>query len=439
VKTKVIGLPGSIDGELKSEFNEASIGYDTACRCYASLIGHLQTDAASAAKYYYFIRVMGREASQIVLECGMQTQPNYVLIGEEIEGSRKTLQDVVRDLADMIEDRYTLKGKNFGVVLIPDGLITYIPELNSLIKEISNVYASGVLRADVRGKLSTWASAMLESLPESIRDAFLLEPENSTMSAQLNQIETERLLADLVGAEMDKRKKSSDSSYNGSFSPVCFYLGYQARSSMPSNFDSTLSFSLGCTAGALIAADTSTTGYMATMNGLTGAPATWRPGAVSISTMLTMGLRAGKSAAIMPPSSVELGSASFNHFLQVREKWRLEDCYRNPGPLQFAGSAANLLGELLRTDHAKKEEQRSEVLKLLEKLQAQVTGGKITPGVLETAVTGLTSLTDILNVVSRTEALAKDAAHARTKMAYAGVSAQRGTAAFSSVPETHGN
>lgn len=435
VQTKVIGLPGTIDGDLKGEYVEASVGYDTACRVYASMIGHLQTDAASAAKYYYFIRVMGREASQIVLECGMQTQPNMVLIGEEIEASRKSLGDVVSDLADMVEDRFAA-GKNFGVILIPEGFMTYIPELNSLLKEVSQVYAQGVSAEGVSAKLSTWASAMLESLPESIRAEMLLEPENSTGSAQLNQIETERLLGELVAAEMKKRKNAPNSQYTGSFSPVCFYLGYQARSSMPSNFDCQLSYSLGCTAGALIAADKITTGYMATMSGLTGPPSSWRPGAVSISSLLTMGRRAGKSVGILPPAPVDLGSRSFNKFSSERERWRIDDCYRNPGPLQFEGSAGDSLGELLIADHAKTEEQRAEVARLLERLKQAVFGGTVHPGVLEATVSGLTSLNDIIAVVARTEGLAKNAGTARTKLAYSGATAMRGAAALSSVQLT---
>lgn len=435
VQTKVIGLPGTIDGDLKSDYLEASIGYDTACRVYASMVGHLQTDAASAAKYYYFIRVMGREASQIVLECGMETQPNMVLVGEEIEASRKTLNDVVNDLADMVEDRFAA-GKNFGVILIPEGLMTYIPELNSLLKEVSAVYASGCSRKDVPGKLSSWASAMLQSLPESIRDEMLLEPENSTGAAQLNQIETERLLGELVGAEMKKRKSKTENAYNGSFSPVCFYLGYQARSSMPSNFDCLLSYSLGCTAGALVAADKITTGYMVTMSGLTGPPSSWRPGAVSISSLLTMGRRAGKSVAILPPAPIDLGSSAFNKFSTEREKWRIEDCYRNPGPLQFEGSAGDTLGELLTADHARTEEQRAEVVRLIERLQQAVSGGNASHGVLETAVSGLTSLNDIIGVVARSEGLAKNATSSRTKLAYSGATAMRGAAALSSVQLT---
>jgi len=277
---------------------------------------------------------------------------------------------------------------------------------------------------------------MLQSLPESIRDEMLLEPENSTGSAQLNQIETERLLGELVAAEMKKRKSNPENSYDGSFSPVCFYLGYQARSSMPSNFDCLLSFSLGCTAGALIAADKATTGYMATMQGVTGPPSAWRPGGISISSLLTMGRRAGKNVGILPPAPVDLGSSSFKQFMVKRETWRIEDCYRNPGPLQFAGSAGDALGELLMADHAKTEDQRAEVARLIEKLRAAVFAGNVQPGVLETAVSGLTSLNEIIEIVSRTESLARSAGAARTKMAYSGAIAMRGAAALSSVQLT---
>jgi len=418
-KTKVIGLPGTIDGDLKSDYLEACIGYDTACRVYSSLVGHLQTDAASAAKYYYFVRVMGREASQIVLECGLQNQPNMVLIGEELEGSRKTLSDVVKDLADMVEERSADK-KNFGVVLIPEGLVNYVPELHSLLREVSKAYGEGTPKDQLVGKLSPWSAAVLASLPESIRGDFLLEPETSTGTAQLNQIETERLLGELVSEEMSRRKASPLSDYSGNFSPVSFYLGYQARSSMPSNFDCNLAYSLGCTAGALVAADNITTGYMTTMSGLTGPPSAWRPGAVPISALLSIGRRGGHNVAVLPPTPVDLSSAAFKLFKDTRVDWRAGDCYRNPGPLQFSGPTADSLGQLLVTDHAKTELQRIQVQELLEQVREQVLGGQASHGMLDAAVSGLSSLAEILSVVQRSEGVAKGAAQARTRMAFAG-------------------
>jgi len=432
-RTKIIGLPGTIDGDLKSEYLEACIGYDTACRVYSSLIGHLQTDAASAAKYYYFVRIMGREASQIVLECALQNQPNMVLIGEELEGSRKTLSDVVKDLADMVEERFADNKKNFGVVLIPEGLVNYIPELHALLREVSKAYAAGCPPDQIPGKLSPWAAAVLASLPESIRGDFLLAPEASTGSAQLNQIETERLLGELVSEEMSRRKASADSEYSGSFSPVCFYLGYQARSSMPSNFDCNLAYGLGCTAGALVASDQITTGYMTTMSGLTGPPSTWRPGGVPISALLSMGRRAGQNVAVLPPTPVDLASSAFLKFEDLRVEWRVGDCFRNPGPLQFSGVTADALGHLLVADHAKSEQQRKEVSELLDHLREEILGGHCPPGVLEAAVTGLTSLADILHVVQRSESLAKTHASAKTRMAFAGGQSMRGAAGLTSV------
>jgi len=355
-----------------------------------------------------------------------------VLIGEELEGSRKTLSDVVKDLADMVEERFADK-KNFGVVLIPEGLVNYIPELHSLLREVSKAYADGCPKDQVPDRLSPWAAAVLASLPESIRGDFLLEPENSTGTAQLNQIETERLLGELVSEEMAKRKASAESDYSGSFSPVCFYLGYQARSSMPSNFDCNLAYGLGCTAGALIASDLITTGYMTTMSGLTGPPTTWRPGAVPISALLSMGRRAGKNVAVLPPTPVDLASSAFLQFQDLRVDWRVGDCYRNPGPLQFSGVTADLLGRLLVADHAKTEVQRKEVAELLDHLREQVLGSQCPPGVLDAAVTGLTSLADILHVVQRSEGIAKSHAQAKTRLAFAGAQSTRSILALSSV------
>lgn len=329
----------------------------------------------------------------------------------------------------MVEERFTADKKNFGVVLIPEGLVNYIPELHSLLREVSKAYATGCPKAEVPDRLTPWAAAVLAMLPESIRGDFLLEPETSTGTAQLNQIETERLLGEMVSEEMARRKASADSEYSGSFSPVCFYLGYQARSSMPSNFDCNLAYSLGCTAGALVASDKITTGYMTTMSGLTESPSVWRPGGVPIAALLSMGRRAGKNVAVLPPTPVDLASSAFLEFQELRADWRVGDCYRNPGPLQFSGETADALGRLLVADHAKAEQQRKEVEELLEHFREHVLGGNCPPGVLEAAVTGLSSLKEILTVVQRSEGIAKSHAQAKTRMAFAGGQSMRNSAA----------
>jgi len=407
-KTKVIGLPGTIDGDLKGDYLEASFGYDTACRTYAQIIGNLQTDAASARKYYYFIRLMGRSPSQIVLECGLQTQPNAVLIGEEIEGGRMTLQDIVNDLADLVEKRYAI-GKNFGVIVIPEGLIEYIPELRTLLREISEIYGRSpkATPAEVQKNLSPWALAMFGSLPETIRKEMLLTPEASSGGAQLNQIETERLLAELVGAEMSRRKANVDVAYDGAFSPVCFFLGYQARSGLPSNFDCSLGFSLGLAAAGLVDEDFNTTGYMATACGLTEPVEAWRCGGVPIAALLTTGRRAGQNVAVLPPTRVDLQGNAFQVFKSRRVAWQLNDCYRNPGPQQFTGPLANVLGQCLCADHQETEQKRRHVEELIISLQELVLAPSVLPSMLDAAATGLASLAEILHIVARTEDVAR--------------------------------
>eukprot|EP00747_Dinoflagellata_sp_TGD_P110834 gnl/TRDRNA2_/TRDRNA2_171080_c3_seq2.p1 gnl/TRDRNA2_/TRDRNA2_171080_c3~~gnl/TRDRNA2_/TRDRNA2_171080_c3_seq2.p1 ORF type:complete len:1010 (+),score=212.84 gnl/TRDRNA2_/TRDRNA2_171080_c3_seq2:273-3032(+) len=416
LSTKVIGMPATIDGDLKGEYIDASVGFDTACRVYSSLVGNLQTDAASASKYYYFIRLMGRSPSQIALECALQTQPNFVLLGEELEAERMTLRDVIDDLADVVQARQK-EGKNFGVVLIPDGLIEYIPELRTLLREVSDLYKKGVQKDNIYSSLSGLSKAMVDSMPEQSQLGLLQEPESSTGSTQLSQIESERLLADLVSAEMLRRKKDPNSGYKGNFTPVCFYMGYQARSALPSNFDCNLAYAIGCTAGALIADERDTTGYLVTVKGLTGSPQTWRCGAAPISALLSTNHRNGENVAAFPPALVDPASHAFQVYAKRRTTWQLDDCYRNPGPLQFMGPTSEMIGQVLKENHETVERKRQQVDDLLSALREQLLGSsKAMPSVLDVAVSGLQSLTDVIQVVSRTEDFARSSRQALRRL-----------------------
>ena len=352
VPTRVIGVPATIDGDLYGNNGlEASIGFDTACRVYASLVGNLATDAASARKYWYFIRMMGRSPSHITLECANLTQPNVALIGEEVEARRMTLADVVAELADAVEAR-AQQGKQFGVVLIPEGLIEFIPQVNALLKEISTArrllksapgskppsgFRSPALQeVDARERdvklvdaLAPWAQALLNSMPMFIRRQLLLDSQASDDKAQLSQIETERLLADLVRIELNRRR-SAGGAINTQFSPVCFYLGYQARSSMPSEFDADLAMSLGNGAAALVAANAS--GYMATAHCLANPMAEWRLAGIPLYSMMCADRRSGEAVAVIRPSTVDLHSPSFRRFALIRERLKLAEVRTWPPP-----------------------------------------------------------------------------------------------------------
>jgi len=371
VSTKVIGVPATIDGDLYNNGVEASIGFDTAARVYASLVGNLATDAASARKYWYFVRIMGRSPSHVTLECANLTQPNIALIGEEVEARRMTLQDVAAELADVVELR-AREGKHFGVCLIPEGLIEFIPQVNALLKEIAaarratraataapasvsqsarshnesqRARLDDSLRANaIVEALSPWAGALLNSLPQFIRKQMLLEGQASDDKAQLNQIETERLLAELVRVELLRRRQQAQLAAewcapDARFSPVCFYLGYQARSSMPSEFDASLALALGNGAAALVAAGAS--GYMATAHCLAEPTSEWRLAGLPLYAMMSADRRAGSAVAVIRPSTVDLGSPAFRRFAIIRERLQAADLYCNPGPMQFSGELAH--------------------------------------------------------------------------------------------------
>lgn len=421
VRTAVVGVPASIDGDLLGSRLEASLGFDTACRVYASIVGNLAADAASARKYWYFVRIMGRSPSHITLQVANLTNPNLALMGEEIETRRMSLAAIVSAIADGVEGR-AKEGKHYGVVLIPEGLVEYIPEMNALLREIAAVQRAahgGAAAGRAAGEptepklttrlglealsrqLTPWSAALLASMPPFIRRQLQLESQASDHKAQLSQIETERLLADMVRYELQRRREAASLTAewcapDARFDPVCFYLGYQARSSMPSRFDCDLGNTLGFGAAALAAAGA--TAYMATAHCLVGPASRWRVCGTPLYSLLSAENRAGAAVPAIRPSRVDLRGACFARFSAARRENLMGDHFVNPGPLQFHGplamqSSPHLVGHV-ETRH----EKLAELAAICRHVEATCWPG-CDEDVLRTALAQLRALKESLAVL----------------------------------------
>lgn len=299
-KTSVIGVPKTIDGDLKNAFIPISFGFDTAAKTYAEMIGNIQRDALSAKKYYHFIKLMGRSASHITLECALATHPNIALIGEEIKAKKMTLAQITNEIADIIEKR-AAKGMNYGVVLVPEGLIEFIPE-----------------------------ALIGESLPEEIQKQLLLDLDPHG-NVQVSQIETEKLLMSTVKKELERR------SFKGKFSPLSHFFGYEGRAGFPSNFDTEYCYALGYTAALLV--DEGVTGYITCVGQLHRPVQEWTVSALPLTMLMNVELRKGKQKPVIQKALVDLKGKAFECFKENRERWAIEDHYRYPGPIQFFGEA----------------------------------------------------------------------------------------------------
>jgi diphosphate--fructose-6-phosphate 1-phosphotransferase len=403
--TCVIGVPCGIDGSFKNQFVETTVGFDTACKVYSQLIGNIATDGNSAKKYYYFLRLMGNKPSHINLECALETHPNVTILSEEVAAKKMSLADVTKNIADTICKRAD-QGKNFGTVLLPEGLVAAIPEMSALIAEMNDLFKDGINdEAELVAKLTPWAKALLDSLPPFIRSQLMLERESSG-AVQLSQIEAERLLADLVKAELKVRKASGQ--YKGSFSAVCSFFGYQARCSMPSNFDCSYALSLGKCAAALVYGNK--TGYLATITGLCKPVDQWQCGGVPINSMTTCTgqvhsmtkLNEGKVRPSIPTQYVDLHGEAFK-LLKAKEKsWEVDDCYENPGPIQFAGCTADRTTVTLATEQS----DYTEKLRFMKEAMGEISQ-TCKPGcsdeVLSAATSSLKTLLDILKIIRSKE------------------------------------
>jgi pyrophosphate--fructose-6-phosphate 1-phosphotransferase len=336
---QVIGCPKTIDGDLKNAQIETSFGFDTACKTYSELIGNIQRDCNSARKYWHFIKLMGRSASHIALECALQCQPNLCLVSEEIEAKQMSLDDVVTLIAGVVARRAD-DGNNFGTILIPEGLIEFIPAIKKLIAELNDVLATPeakeVSRSEqidfVKEHLSEENLKMFNSLPTGVARQLALDRDPHG-NVQVSLIETEKLLSTMVANKLEKMKKAGK--YSGKFAAQHHFFGYEGRCAAPSNYDADYCYSLGYNATRLIAAGK--TGYMSIVKNTTAPAAEWIAGGVPITMMMNMEKRNGKMKPVIRKALVELDGAPFKYFASKREAWARYTSYVYPGPIQYWG------------------------------------------------------------------------------------------------------
>lgn len=341
---QVIGCPKTIDGDLKNDQIETSFGFDTATKTYSELIGNIERDCNSARKYWHFIKLMGRSASHIALECALQSQPNICLVSEEIESKDQTLNDIVEYIAGVVAYRAE-QGNNFGVVLIPEGLIEFIPAIGRLIQELNDLLAAhgadylnldkDAQRKYILEHLSAENKATFETLPEGVARQLSLDRDPHG-NVQVSLIETEKLISEMVAAKLDQWKK--EGKYAGKFSPLHHFFGYEGRCAAPSNFDADYCYALGSSAAQLIA--NGKTGYMAIVKNTTAPADQWKAGGVPITMMMNMERRNGEMKPVIRKALVELDGAPFKTFAAQREKWAKETCYVYPGPIQYWGPSS---------------------------------------------------------------------------------------------------
>uniref|UniRef100_A0A2P2ME11 Pyrophosphate--fructose 6-phosphate 1-phosphotransferase subunit alpha n=2 Tax=Rhizophora mucronata TaxID=61149 RepID=A0A2P2ME11_RHIMU len=402
--TKVVGVPVTLNGDLKNHFLETTVGFDTICKVNSQLISNVCTDALSAEKYYYFIRLMGRKASHVALECTLQSHPNMVILGEEVAVSKLTLFDLTKQICDAVQAR-AQQDKYHGVILLPEGLIESIPEVYALLKEIHGLLKQGVNPDKISLQLSPWASALFEFLPPFIKKQLLLYPESDD-SAQLSQIETEKLLAHLVEKEMITRMK--EGTYKGKkFNAICHFFGYQARGSLPSKFDCDYAYVLGHICYHILAAGLN--GYMATTTNLKNPVNKWRCGAAPITAMMTVKRWAqspGASSIGKPaihPATVDLKGKAYELLRQNAANFLMDDLYRNPGPLQFDGPGADSKTVSLCVEDQDYMGRIKKLQDYLDKIRGIVKPG-CSQDVLKAALSVLASVTDVLSTMSSTPA-----------------------------------
>ena len=341
---QVIGAPKTIDGDLKNDQIETSFGFDTATKTYSELIGNIERDANSARKYWHFIKLMGRSASHIALECALQTQPNICLVSEEIEQKDMTLNEIVEGIAASVAER-AADGNNFGVVLIPEGLIEFIPSIGRLIDELNDLLAAHGeeyknLEPDEQKKyivahLSAENAATFETLPAAVARQLSLDRDPHG-NVQVSLIETEKLISDMVGAKLAQWKE--EGKYVGKFAALHHFFGYEGRCAAPSNFDADYCYALGVSAVQLVA--NGKTGYMAIVKNTTAPTDEWKAGGVPITMMMNMERRNGEMKPVIRKALVELEGKPFKTFAAMRDEWAKNTCYIYPGPIQYWGPAS---------------------------------------------------------------------------------------------------
>ena len=336
---QVIGCPKTIDGDLKNEQIETSFGFDTACKTYSELIGNIQRDANSARKYWHFIKLMGRSASHIALECALECQPNVCIVSEEVEAKNQTLDDIVTYIAEVVAKR-AAQGNNFGTVLIPEGLIEFIPAMKRLIAELNDLLATpeaaGVAaeaqEAWIKSKLTPENASIYESLPQQVAKQLTMERDPHG-NVQVSLIETEKLLSEMVGRKLAQWK--AEGKYCGKFAAQHHFFGYEGRCAAPSNYDADYCYALGTSAAQLVA--NGKTGYMAIVKNTTAPAEEWVAGGVPITMMMNMERRNGELKPVIRKALVRLDGAPFKEFAAHREEWAEKSCFVYPGPIQYFG------------------------------------------------------------------------------------------------------
>ena len=338
---QVIGCPKTIDGDLKNEMIETSFGFDTACKTYSEMIGNIQRDCNSSRKYWHFIKLMGRSASHIALECALQVQPNLCIVSEEVEANNMSLDDVVTYIAQAVANR-AAEGNNFGTVLIPEGLIEFIPAMKKLIAELNDFLAHNAAefamvkksqqREYIISKLSKENADIYASLPEGVARQLTLDRDPHG-NVQVSLIETEKLLSDMVAVKLAQWKE--EGKYVGKFAAQHHFFGYEGRCAAPSNFDADYCYSLGYTASMLIA--NGKTGYMSSVRNTTAPAEEWIAGGVPITMMMNMERRHGEMKPVIQKALVKLDGAPFKKFAACRDEWSKNTCYVYPGPIQYFG------------------------------------------------------------------------------------------------------
>jgi len=338
---QVIGCPKTIDGDLKNTQIETSFGFDTATKTYSELIGNIERDCNSARKYWHFIKVMGRSASHIALECALQCQPNICIVSEEVEAKDMTLNQIVEQICDAVAYRAS-KDWNFGTVIIPEGLIEFVPAIGRLIEELNDLLAAhgsdykdldkDAQREYIIAHLSAENKETFETLPEGVARQLSLDRDPHG-NVQVSLIETEKLISDMCASKLDQWAKGNK--YNGKFAAQHHFFGYEGRCAAPSNFDADYCYALGTSAAQLVA--NGKTGYMAIVKNTTAPADQWIAGGVPITMMMNMEKRNGEMKPVIRKALVELDGKPFKAFAAKREEWSKNTCYVYPGPIQYWG------------------------------------------------------------------------------------------------------
>ena len=342
---QVIGCPKTIDGDLKNEDIEASFGFDTATKTYSELIGNIERDANSAKKYWHFIKVMGRSASHVALECALETQPNICLIGEEVAAKKMSLAQITNQIADAVEKRGN-NGNNFGVAIIPEGIVEFVPEFSKLIAEINELLAGS--KTEEFNALPDWAAKyafikagltedsfkVFDILPQGIQQQLFLERDPHG-NVQVSLIESEKLFSEMVKNELAKRKAAG--TYKGKFGAQHHFFGYEGRCAFPSNFDADYCYSLGYNAFMLI--QYGYTGYLSKVSNIAKPADEWVAGGMPITKMMNMERRNGEDKPVIKKALVELDGKPFKYFEAHRDEWAVETCFTYPGAIQYYGPA----------------------------------------------------------------------------------------------------